>query len=210
MDTINPPPALTLSPLSDTFGSGTSGTNHDNITSATLPTFNGTAAAGSYVQLYDVTGGTTVSDGFGGGGQQRRLDDDVDEPAVGFGEWRIAHVGGGGGGPRGQYLDGIRSGRGGDRQCGGRATRPDDGIRIGYGRVQQRRHHQQHGPGVYGHGRGSGRAGDDLCEWHSVGHATADASGNYTIQSNALGADGRYQITAQQVDIAGNTSPSRA
>ncbi|MET5021631.1 Ig-like domain-containing protein, partial [Burkholderia pseudomallei] len=34
VDTINPPPALTLSPLSDTFGSGTSGTNHDNITSA--------------------------------------------------------------------------------------------------------------------------------------------------------------------------------
>ncbi|MBF3782088.1 hemolysin, partial [Burkholderia pseudomallei] len=63
VDTINPPPALTLSPLSDTFGSGTSGTNHDNITSATLPTFNGTAAAGSYVQLYDVTGGTTVSVG---------------------------------------------------------------------------------------------------------------------------------------------------
>ncbi|VBX52730.1 cable pili-associated 22 kDa adhesin protein [Burkholderia pseudomallei] len=141
VDTINPPPALTLSPLSDTFGSGTSGTNHDNITSATLPTFNGTAAAGSYVQLYDVTGGTTVSMGSA--------------VADSSGGWTTT------------------------------LTSPLSGSASGVGALVT----------IYANGT-------------SVGHATADASGNYTIQSNALGADGRYQITAQQVDIAGNTSPS--
>ncbi|WP_183268181.1 Ig-like domain-containing protein [Burkholderia pseudomallei] len=141
VDTINPPPALTLSPLSDTFGSGTSGTNHDNITSATLPTFNGTAAAGSYVQLYDVTGGTTVS-------------------------------------------------------MGSAVADSSDGITSNTA------------PVFTGTGAEAGALVTIYANGTSVGHATADASGNYTIQSNALGADGRYQITAQQVDIAGNTSPS--
>ncbi|WP_183355099.1 Ig-like domain-containing protein [Burkholderia pseudomallei] len=184
VDTINPPPALTLSPLSDTFGSGTSGTNHDNITSATLPTFNGTAAAGSYVQLYDVTGGTTVSVGSAvadsSGGWTTTLTSPLSGSASGVSHTLVA-VG----------VDPPTMASASDT-----GASSSDGITSNTA------------PVFTGTGAEAGALVTIYANGTSVGHATADASGNYTIQSNALGADGRYQITAQQVDIAGNTSPS--
>ncbi|MBD2922699.1 hypothetical protein G5C48_31745, partial [Burkholderia pseudomallei] len=41
----------------------------------------------------------------------------------------------------------------------------------------------------------------------SVGQVTADASGNWTIQTASL-ADGTHSLTASAVDLAGNTSPA--
>ncbi|WP_183156140.1 Ig-like domain-containing protein [Burkholderia pseudomallei] len=191
VDTINPPPALTLSPLSDTFGSGTSGTNHDNITSATMPTFNGTAAAGSYVQLYDVTGGTTVSVGSAvadsSGGWTTTLTSPLSGSASGVSHTLVAV----GVDPAGAALPGPTMASASDT-----GASSSDGITSNTA------------PVFTGTGAEAGALVTIYANGTSVGHATADASGNYTIQSNALGADGRYQITAQQVDIAGNTSPS--
>ncbi|MET5115558.1 Ig-like domain-containing protein, partial [Burkholderia pseudomallei] len=41
----------------------------------------------------------------------------------------------------------------------------------------------------------------------SVRQVTADASGNWTIQTASL-ADGTHSLTASAVDLAGNTSPA--
>uniref|UniRef100_UPI00070A8587 Ig-like domain-containing protein n=11 Tax=Burkholderia pseudomallei TaxID=28450 RepID=UPI00070A8587 len=208
VDTINPPPALTLSPLSDTFGSGTSGTNHDNITSATLPTFNGTAAAGSYVQLYDVTGGTTVSVGSAvadsSGGWTTTLTSPLSGSASGVSHTLVAvGVDPAGNtstvsGPDVVVIDNAAAALPGPTM----ASASDTGASSSDGITSNT------APVFTGTGAEAGALVTIYANGTSVGHATADASGNYTIQSNALGADGRYQITAQQVDIAGNTSPS--
>ncbi|CAJ7426606.1 cable pili-associated 22 kDa adhesin protein [Burkholderia pseudomallei] len=208
VDTINPPPALTLSPLSDTFGSGTSGTNHDNITSATLPTFNGTAAAGSYVQLYDVTGGTTVSVGSAvadsSGGWTTTLTSPLSGSASGVSHTLVAvGVDPAGNtstvsGPDVVVIDNAAAVLPGPTM----ASASDTGASSSDGITSNT------APVFTGTGAEAGALVTIYANGTSVGHATADASGNYTIQSNALGADGRYQITAQQVDIAGNTSPS--
>ncbi|CAJ5475509.1 cable pili-associated 22 kDa adhesin protein [Burkholderia pseudomallei] len=208
VDTINPPPALTLSPLSDTFGSGTSGTNHDNITSATLPTFNGTAAAGSYVQLYDVTGGTTVSMGSAvadsSGGWTTTLTSPLSGSASGVSHTLVAvGVDPAGNtstvsGPDVVVIDNAAAVLPGPTM----ASASDTGASSSDGITSNT------APVFTGTGAEAGALVTIYANGTSVGHATADASGNYTIQSNALGADGRYQITAQQVDIAGNTSPS--
>ncbi|CPK05715.1 Ig-like domain-containing protein [Burkholderia pseudomallei] len=208
VDTINPPPALTLSPLSDTFGSGTSGTNHDNITSATLPTFNGTAAAGSYVQLYDVTGGTTVSMGSAvadsSGGWTTTLTSPLSGSASGVSHTLVAvGVDPAGNtstvsGPDVVVIDNAAAALPGPTM----ASASDTGASSSDGITSNT------APVFTGTGAEAGALVTIYANGTSVGHATADASGNYTIQSNALGADGRYQITAQQVDIAGNTSPS--
>ncbi|CAJ3796403.1 cable pili-associated 22 kDa adhesin protein [Burkholderia pseudomallei] len=208
VDTINPPPALTLSPLSDTFGSGTSGTNHDNITSATMPTFNGTAAAGSYVQLYDVTGGTTVSVGSAvadsSGGWTTTLTSPLSGSASGVSHTLVAvGVDPAGNtstvsGPDVVVIDNAAAVLPGPTM----ASASDTGASSSDGITSNT------APVFTGTGAEAGALVTIYANGTSVGHATADASGNYTIQSNALGADGRYQITAQQVDIAGNTSPS--
>uniref|UniRef100_UPI0035C851BB beta strand repeat-containing protein n=1 Tax=Burkholderia pseudomallei TaxID=28450 RepID=UPI0035C851BB len=208
VDTINPPPALTLSPLSDTFGSGTSGTNHDNITSATMPTFNGTAAAGSYVQLYDVTGGTTVSVGSAvadsSGGWTTTLTSPLSGSASGVSHTLVAvGVDPAGNtstvsGPDVVVIDNAAAALPGPTM----ASASDTGASSSDGITSNT------APVFTGTGAEAGALVTIYANGTSVGHATADASGNYTIQSNALGADGRYQITAQQVDIAGNTSPS--
>ncbi|WP_259659264.1 Ig-like domain-containing protein, partial [Burkholderia pseudomallei] len=200
--------ALTLSPLSDTFGSGTSGTNHDNITSATLPTFNGTAAAGSYVQLYDVTGGTTVSMGSAvadsSGGWTTTLTSPLSGSASGVSHTLVAvGVDPAGNtstvsGPDVVVIDNAAAALPGPTM----ASASDTGASSSDGITSNT------APVFTGTGAEAGALVTIYANGTSVGHATADASGNYTIQSNALGADGRYQITAQQVDIAGNTSPS--
>nr|WP_310144292.1 Ig-like domain-containing protein [Burkholderia ambifaria] len=208
VDTTTPVPVLTLSPSSDTSGAGTSGTNHDNITSSTMPTFNGTAEAGSYVQLYDVTGGTTVSVGEAVAGSNGMWTTTLASPLSGSASG-VSHslvavgVDPAGNtstvsGPNVVVIDNAAAAPGGPTMmlASDTGASSSDGITSNTA------------PVFMGTGAEAGALVTIYANGTSVGHATADASGNYTIQSNVLGADGRYQITAQQVDVAGNMSPS--
>ncbi|MFA8356910.1 Ig-like domain-containing protein [Burkholderia ubonensis] len=208
VDTTMSPPSLTLAPSSDTFGSGTSGTSHDNITSSTMPTFNGTAEAGSYVQLYDVTAGTTVSVGSAvadsSGNWTTTLTSPLSGSASGVSHSLVAvGVDPAGNtstvsGPDVVVIDNSAAAPSAPTLT----TASDTGTSHTDGITSDRT------PVFTGSGVEAGALVTMYANGTSVGHATADAQGNYTIQSNALGADGRYQITTQQVDIAGNTSPT--
>ncbi|WP_230957985.1 Ig-like domain-containing protein, partial [Burkholderia diffusa] len=208
VDTTTPPPALTLAPSSDTFGAGTSGTNHDNITSSTQPAINGTAEPGSYVQLYDVTGGTTVSVGSAvadsSGNWTTTLTSPLSGSASGVSHSLVAvGVDPAGNtstvsGPDVVVIDNAAAAPSAPVLTAGSDTGASNSDGITSNTT----------PVFTGTGAEPNALVTIYANGTSVGHATADASGNYTIQSNALGADGRYQITAQQVDIAGNTSPA--
>ncbi|RKP46881.1 beta strand repeat-containing protein [Trinickia fusca] len=206
IDTDAPKPTLALSSSSDTFGAGTTGTNHDNITSATQPTFNGTADPGAYVQLYDVTGGTTVSVG------QATAD------ATGSWTTTLASPLSGSDAGTSHSLVAVAIDPAGNTSSASaadvvvidNAAAPlaaptlDPGSDSGVSHTDGITNVTT--PVFTGSGAEAGSLVTLYANGLSIGHGNADAGGHYTIQSNALGADGQYQVTAQQVDIAGNTS----
>ncbi|NBX48241.1 MAG: hypothetical protein EBT22_13900, partial [Chloroflexi bacterium] len=55
------PTAINMVDASDSLGTGTTGTNADDLTNVTTPTIQGTAEKGSYVTLYDTFNSTTTA-----------------------------------------------------------------------------------------------------------------------------------------------------
>ncbi|MBM5661977.1 hemolysin, partial [Burkholderia pseudomallei] len=204
VDTTTTLPSLTLSSSSDTFGAGTSGTNHDNITSATQPTINGTAEAGSYVQLYDVTGGTTVSVGEAVAGSNGTWTTQLVSPLSGSASG-VSHT-----------LVAVGVDPAGNTSA---VSGPDvlviDTSTPSPSTPALTPADQFNGnPSTTLNARptltGTAEAGASVSLTDSgvvVGVGVADSTGHWTIQTSALFAGG-HTITATAVDIAGNSNVS--
>ncbi|WP_230957936.1 Ig-like domain-containing protein, partial [Burkholderia diffusa] len=206
IDSTTTTPSLTLASSSDTFGAGTSGTNHDNITSSTQPVINGTAEPGSYVQLYDVTGGTTVSVGEAVAGSNGTWTTTLASPLSGSASGVSHSLVAVGVDPAGN----TSTVSGPDVLVIDTSTPPPSTPALSPADQVNGNSSSTMNTRPTFTGTAEAGASVSLTENGAVlGVGVADSTGHWTIQTSPLVAGG-HTITATAVDIAGNSNISAA
>jgi len=199
VDTKTPTPALSLSSLSDSFGSGTSGTNRDNLTNVTLPVVHGTAEAGAFVVIYEgsISVGSALADNTGAWSTQ--LNSPLSGSASGIGHTLVAQSIDPAGNVSATSPNMVVTIDNATQAPTNPVLSASDADISPTGTTHNRPHFS-----------GTAEAGSSVSLLDNgvlVGLGTADASGNWTIQSNALAAGG-HTITSVAIDIAGNNNQS--
>ncbi|WP_230957916.1 Ig-like domain-containing protein, partial [Burkholderia diffusa] len=196
IDTESTLPTIGLSQASDSFGAGTIGTNHDDITNVTTPTLTGTAEPGATVYVSDAQGHTVSTIADSNGNYSIQAPGTLAEGNNTFTVQAVDKAGNTSGtATQNVTLDTTAAQLAPPTLDSGSdtGTSNTDGVT----RATQ--------PVFTGGGAEPNALVTVYSDGVSVGQATADSLGHYTIHSGVL-ADGTHQITAQQVDIAGNTS----
>ncbi|WP_255212817.1 Ig-like domain-containing protein, partial [Burkholderia pseudomallei] len=196
IDTKINTPTIGLPASSDSFGAGTVGTNHDDITNVTNPTLTGTAEAGATVYVSDGSGHTVSTIADSNGNYSVQAPGTLAEGNNVFTVQAVDKAGNTSGtAQQNVTLDTVA------------ATLPapqlDHGSDTGASNSDGITRATQ--PVLTGGGAEPNALVTVYADGVSIGQATADSLGHYTIHSGVL-ADGTHQITARQIDIAGNTS----
>ncbi|MBM5663087.1 hemolysin, partial [Burkholderia pseudomallei] len=196
IDTKINTPTIGLPASSDSFGAGTVGTNHDDITNVTNPTLTGTAEAGATVYVSDGSGHTVSTIADSNGNYSVQAPGTLAEGNNVFTVQAVDKAGNTSGtAQQNVTLDTVA------------ATLPapqlDHGSDTGASNSDGITRATQ--PVLTGGGAEPNALVTVYADGVSIGQATADSLGHYTIHSGVM-ADGTHQITARQIDIAGNTS----